>query len=69
MPLFDYHCEFCDKITEHLINANDPEPTCHLCKGSMIKLLSKPAHYSGAATAFVNHHLDKYGEDGKAFKD
>lgn len=69
MPLFDFRCEFCDETSEHLLNANDPEPTCRICQGSMVKLVSKPAKYTGEATAFVNHHLDKYGPDGSQFKE
>ncbi len=69
MPLYDYHCEFCDLLTEHLVNTKDPEPKCSTCQGSMMRLLGKPAHYSGSATQFVNHHLDKYGPDGSQFKE
>lgn len=69
MPLYDYHCQFCDEVSEHLINANDPEPKCRFCQGSMVRLLSKPAHYSGAATQWVNHNLDNWGPEGSKFKE
>jgi len=67
MPLFDYHCEFCDTVTEHLIKQDDPEPTCHYCQGSMTRLLSAPANSTGQKIQYVNKHLDRIG--AKEFKD
>jgi putative FmdB family regulatory protein len=43
MPLYDFHCDACDKTFELLLKMTAPTPTCPQCGGVMEKLLSKPA--------------------------
>lgn len=69
MPLYDYECETCKTITEYLLKHEDPAPLCPTCQATLVKVLSKLANYTGAATAFVNYHLDRYGPDGSQFKE
>lgn len=41
MPLFDFKCEKCNKITELLIPVKDTDlpQNCEKCKGEMLKLV------------------------------
>lgn len=50
MPLFDFLCSECGKISEVLITSSDESPICTAC-GSMKlkKLLGAPSSLSGAA--------------------
>lgn len=66
MPLFDFCCEKCDVVIEHLITASDPVPVCDNCKVEMAKILGAPSDYTGAKTAWVNKKL---GTRGKIYKD
>ena len=43
MPLFDFHCQDCDKTAEMLVRS-DATPSCPACGSTaMQKLISKPA--------------------------
>jgi putative FmdB family regulatory protein len=43
MPLFDFHCQLCDKTSELLVRGTD-RPSCPHCGSTQIeKLLSLPA--------------------------
>jgi putative FmdB family regulatory protein len=50
MPLFDYLCLDCGKVSEILISASDAKPQCQSCSGSNLKrLLSAPSTLSGTS--------------------
>src|SRR5687767_15017282 len=44
MPLYEYQCESCQKVTERIQKFSDPlMETCPACGGTVKKLLSSPA--------------------------
>ena len=49
MPLYEYRCEQCGRLTEKIQKFSDPELTiCPHCGGSLARTLSAPAvHFSG----------------------
>lgn len=49
MPIFEYRCQKCDELTEHLQRVSDLSPEkCRRCGGALERLLSAPAvHSSG----------------------
>jgi putative FmdB family regulatory protein len=50
MPLYDYHCDACDKQFELLARSSDV-PTCPTCGTSQIKRLVSPIAPAGKAKA------------------
>ena len=50
MPLFDYLCEDCGKVSEHLINASSDRSQCPFCGSLKLKKLMS-AHSSYAGTS------------------
>jgi len=40
MPLYEYHCNKCNVITEELQNINDSAPTCKKCGNILKKIIS-----------------------------
>jgi putative FmdB family regulatory protein len=52
MPLFDYLCVDCGKITEFLVTTADRNPECSACGSSSLKkLLSAHSSLSGAGNS------------------
>ena len=50
MPLFDYHCEECGKVSELLMDASTDQPQCSFCGSpNLKKLLSAHSSLSGAS--------------------
>jgi len=50
MPLFDYQCKDCGKLSEVLISGTNSKPECSYCGSrNLEKLLSAPSTMSGAA--------------------
>jgi len=43
MPLFDFHCQSCDKTSELLVRSSDTAACPHCGSTQMEKLLSMPA--------------------------
>ena len=61
MPLSEYKCTDCNKVTEELVQHNEPEPTeCTECKGPLTKLVS----LSGFKLNCMGFYATDYG--GKA---
>ena len=63
MPLFNYRCDICDAIVEHLHSreedmSDEQCPNSPECPGHIVKLLSSvPFKFSsGAPTLQVQHH-------------
>ncbi|MBW2444137.1 MAG: zinc ribbon domain-containing protein [Deltaproteobacteria bacterium] len=49
MPLYDYHCEACGKVTEILVSGSSGPPNCSYCGSSNVnKLMSAHSSLSGA---------------------
>jgi putative FmdB family regulatory protein len=49
MPIFEYRCEECDCIFEHLVlNDKDAEPKCPTCCGKRTKRLMSAASFRPA---------------------
>jgi putative FmdB family regulatory protein len=40
MPLYEFRCSQCDRITELLVRLRDAAPPCPQCGGAMHKLIS-----------------------------
>ncbi|MFA6009090.1 MAG: FmdB family zinc ribbon protein [Desulfobacteraceae bacterium] len=50
MPLFDYHCKTCGKLSEILMISSEQQPICRHCGGSNLeKIMSAPSSLTGAA--------------------
>jgi putative FmdB family regulatory protein len=50
MPLFDYLCLECGKVSEILVTASGDKPQCKVCaSGNLKKMLSAHSSLSGAS--------------------
>jgi len=50
MPLFEYLCQDCGKLSEILVSASSGQPRCQACEsGNLKKLLSAHSVLSGAS--------------------
>lgn len=67
MPIYDYHCDKCDKTFELLVKSSST-PSCPECQGSMEKLVSSTAAIgktagiisSARAQAMKEGHFSNY---------
>jgi putative FmdB family regulatory protein len=42
MPIYEFKCEFCSNIDEHLMKISDPNPEkCSKCGGKVNKIMSR----------------------------
>ena len=54
MPLFDYLCLDCGKLTEILVTVSEDQPRCQVCgSNNLKKMISAPSSLSGATTSKV----------------
>ena len=52
MPLYDYLCQDCGKLSEILVTSSEDQPQCQNCgSGKVKKMLSAPSSLSGAQTS------------------
>lgn len=50
MPLFDFLCLHCGKVSEILVTGSETELTCRACGSLKLKkMLSAPSSFSGAS--------------------
>ena len=50
MPLYDYHCKNCGRVSELLINVSSAKPRCTFCGSPKLKkLVSAHSSLSGAS--------------------
>jgi len=50
MPIYEYLCLDCGKVSEVLMTGTDDEPVCHDCRSTKLKkLISAQSSYSGAS--------------------
>ena len=54
MPLFDYLCLDCGKLSEILVTVSVDQPQCQVCSSSNLKkMISAPSSLSGETTSKV----------------
>ena len=59
MPLYDYLCLDCGKVSEVLITGRNEKPRCNTCGGTRLKkMLSAPSSLSGVQTNKMPGHGD-----------
>jgi putative FmdB family regulatory protein len=68
MPLYEYQCESCQKVTERIQKFSDPlMETCPACGGPVKKLLSSPAfHLKGSGWYITDYARKSSNEAGKS---
>jgi putative FmdB family regulatory protein len=68
MPLYEYQCESCNKVTEKIQKFSDPLlEICPSCGGPVKKLLSSPAFHLKGSGWYLTDYARKSG-DGKTAK-
>jgi putative FmdB family regulatory protein len=64
MPLYEYQCTQCGRVTEHLQNMNGPPlAACPNCGGEVKKLISAPAFQFKGTGWYVTDYAGKKGVD------
>lgn len=63
MPLYEYQCESCEKITERIQKFSDPPlETCPACGGHVKKLPSSPAIQFKGSGWYITDYARKGGK-------
>ena len=66
MPLYEYQCESCRKITEKIQKFSDPPlDACPACGGAVTKLFSSPAIQFKGSGFYITDYARK-GDSGKS---
>jgi putative FmdB family regulatory protein len=64
MPLYEYQCTQCGRVTEHLQNMNGPPlAACPQCGGEVKKLISAPAFQFKGTGWYATDYAGKKGVD------
>lgn len=64
MPLYEYQCTQCGRVTEHLQSMNGPPlAACPSCGGEVKKLISAPAFQFKGTGWYVTDYAGKKGAD------
>jgi putative FmdB family regulatory protein len=67
MPLYEYQCEACGKVTERIQKFSDPPmETCPACGGLVKKLLSSPAIQFKGSGWYITDYARKSGNGAGA---
>ena len=67
MPLYEFQCESCQKVTERIQKFSDPlMETCPACGGPVKKLFSSPAIQFKGSGFYITDYARK--PDGKSTK-
>lgn len=62
MPLYEYQCDACHKVTERIQKFSDPPmETCPACGGPVKKLLSSPAIQFKGSGWYITDYARKSG--------
>lgn len=62
MPLYEYQCETCQKVTERIQKFSDPPlDACPACGGAVRKLLSSPAIQFKGSGWYITDYARKSG--------
>lgn len=65
MPIYEYQCERCARVTEALQRFSDPPPqSCAHCGGPLRKLVSAPAFQFKGQGWYVTDYAQKGGASG-----
>jgi putative FmdB family regulatory protein len=63
MPIYEFVCESCGRLEEHLQKVSDPPPAaCPECQGKMAKIMSRNSFQLKGG----GWYKDLYGSTGKA---
>ena len=66
MPLYEFQCESCQKVTERIQKYSDPPmETCPACGGPVKKLFSSPAIQFKGSGFYINDYARKSSNGGK----
>jgi putative FmdB family regulatory protein len=66
MPLYEFQCESCHKVTERIQKYSDPPmETCPACGGPVKKLLSSPAIQFKGTGWYITDYARKSSNGGK----
>ena len=69
MPLYEFQCESCQKVTERIQKFSDPlMDACPSCGGPVKKLFSSPAIQFKGSGFYITDYARK-SSDGKGTKD
>jgi putative FmdB family regulatory protein len=67
MPLYEFQCESCQKVTERIQKYSDPPmETCPACGGPVKKLFSSPAIQFKGSGFYINDYARKSSNGGRA---
>jgi len=67
MPIYEYQCEECERVTEALQKLNDPPLTeCSHCGGKLRKLFSAPSFQFKGSGWYVTDYARKSGGESGA---
>jgi putative FmdB family regulatory protein len=65
MPLYEYQCESCHKVTERIQKYSDPlMETCPACGGPVKKLFSSPAIQFKGSGFYITDYARKSSNGG-----
>ena len=59
MPIYEYHCDKCKKIQEHLILNGDDEPQGCKCGGNLKRVLSRSSFHLKGSGWYVTDYKNK----------
>lgn len=60
MPIYEYICERCDKLTTFLVLRPDDRPVCEFCGGEeLVRVLSRVAHHRTEASRLKEFNTGK----------
>jgi putative FmdB family regulatory protein len=70
MPLYEYRCESCEKVTERIQKFSDPLlEICPACGGRVTKLVSSPAIQFKGSGFYITDYARKSSDGSKSGKD
>jgi len=70
MPIYEYKCDKCRHITEAWQKFSDPPlHTCHLCGGSVKKIISQNTFHLKGSGWYVTDYASKSSENKPAKKE
>ncbi len=65
MPIYEYECNSCGKIIEHMQKLSDPNPQKCSCGGRLNKLISNSSFHLKGTGWYVTDYKGKKGETSK----
>ena len=70
MPIYEYSCQQCQTVSEHILMPSDPRPTkCPACGGKLHKRISAPAiQFKGSGWYVTDYAKRPAAETGNGAK-